>query len=207
MTSIKIYAISDLHSSKRKFEFASKIIKNENPDLLIICGDISHSSRKERLAHVISWLDFEPILFVLGNMDGQELNSQISNAKNINLNQVNYRNYIIYGLGGPNHSLDSIIDSSKDFFSNVNSERLIIISHIPPKNHCDKVYKGEHVGNKRLKNLIQKIQPRLLLCGHIHEDRGISHLNNTIIINVGAAGCIIEINEDDTITYKLIKNQ
>lgn len=200
---IKIYAISDLHGNKRKFEFAAKVLQDEKPDLLIICGDISHSSRAKRLEHMISFLKFDPILYVLGNMDGQDVTTEVSNAKNIHLSFHKINDYKIYGIGGPDVGLNDLVENSKEKFSDVDPKKLILVSHIPPKNHQDLVYRGENVGNRALCNLIEEIQPKILLCGHIHEDRGHCKLNNSIIINVGPSGYIIEIDEKN-ISYRSI---
>ncbi|MHA1270020.1 MAG: metallophosphoesterase family protein [Candidatus Helarchaeota archaeon] len=204
MRSFKIYAISDLHANRNKFRFAAGVIKEEMPDMLIICGDISHSSRADRLRHMISLLEFRPIYFILGNMDGQKVSTQITNAINLHLKCKVIKGYHFCGIGGPSDTLDQFIGIFKDKIRDIDTKKLIIISHIPPKGHCDKVYRGARVGSEKLRKLISELQPRLLLCGHIHEDRGISRLGDTIIVNVGHAGCIVEIDEDDNITYRLI---
>ncbi|MBD3228629.1 MAG: hypothetical protein GF329_10635 [Candidatus Lokiarchaeota archaeon] len=206
MGSFKIYAISDLHGNKRKFEFASTIIKQEKPDLILVCGDISHSSRAKRLEHMISFLNFDQIFFILGNMDGQEVETEVSNAKNIHLKKEKFMGYIFYGIGGPTHVLANAIDEAEATLKNSNRDKLVIICHVPPRNHNDRVYSGKNVGSKPLKNLIGKIQPKVVLCGHIHEDRGVSKLKNTPIINVGPEGFIIEINDDNNLTYRAIED-
>ncbi|MHA1310016.1 MAG: metallophosphoesterase family protein [Candidatus Helarchaeota archaeon] len=204
MTNFKIYAISDLHSSMGKVQFASKVIKQEKPDIVVICGDISHSSRADRLKHVISLLDFAPIYFVLGNMDGQNINVRISNAFNLHLKCKNLFGYYFCGFGGPSDILNEVLPRAPQIVSGLDPNKIILITHVPPRNHCDRVYSGKNVGNTNLRKFIVNLQPRMLLCGHIHEDRGISKLGNTTIINVGAKGCIIQIDEDDIIKYRLI---
>ncbi|MHA1230300.1 MAG: metallophosphoesterase family protein [Candidatus Helarchaeota archaeon] len=204
MTNFKIYAISDLHSNQGRFEYAAKIITKEKPDLVIICGDISHSSKPDKLNHMISILNFKPIYFVMGNMDGQKINIRISNAYNIHLRYKQFKDYFFYGLGGPNNILDNIINFARPTISKIDPNRLILVTHVPPKNHCDKVYSGSHIGSKKLEKLVSEIQPKLVLCGHVHEDRGISTLKNTMIVNVGPAGYIISIDENHQISYKMI---
>lgn len=206
MGSIKIYAISDLHGNKRKFKFAANIIDQENPDLLLVCGDISHSSRAKRLEHMISFLNFDKIFFVLGNMDGQGVETEVSNAKNIHLKGEKFKGYIFYGMGGPTDILSDAINEWATILKEFNPENLIIVCHVPPKNHQDKVYSGKHVGSEPLKNLIKKIHPKLVLCGHIHEDRGVSKLGNTAIINVGPEGYIIEIDDENNMIYREIQD-
>ncbi len=69
----------------------------------------------------------------------------------------------------------------------------IIISHIPPFGILDinpnppaflpKIYKG-NMGSKILRDLIEKKQPLLVVCGHIHIP-GRAEIGKTIIINPG----------------------
>jgi Icc-related predicted phosphoesterase len=66
----------------------------------------------------------------------------------------------------------------------------ILLSHGPPYGRGDFVppgrysREGEHVGAKSLLTTIKDKQPRLLVCGHIHEDRGRWRYSNTTIRNV-----------------------
>ena len=50
------------------------------------------------------------------------------------------------------------------------------------------------LGSKGVKKAIDKFHPDLLLCSHVHEAEGIEEkIGNTIVINVGKKGKIIEI--------------
>jgi Icc-related predicted phosphoesterase len=57
----------------------------------------------------------------------------------------------------------------------------------------------KHVGNKGIRDAIDKIPPRLILCGHIHENQKIITHNGTLIVKPSAAKdkcyAIIEINK------------
>jgi len=46
---------------------------------------------------------------------------------------------------------------------------------------------GKHVGFKGFTDFIKKYQPRVFVCGHMHEYQGIKQLGRTMIISVGAA--------------------
>jgi Icc-related predicted phosphoesterase len=52
----------------------------------------------------------------------------------------------------------------------------IIVTHAPPYGILDEVYKGKRIGNQRLTNSLNynfKRLPRMILCGHIHENTGV----------------------------------
>lgn len=64
----------------------------------------------------------------------------------------------------------------------------IIISHGPPFGYGDQALDGR-TGSKALTDRIKETKPRLVVCGHIHEDRGRWEIENgnkppTIIANV-----------------------
>lgn len=67
-------------------------------------------------------------------------------------------------------------------------ENPIVLSHAPPYGFVDKVHSGEHVGSKVLLKAIKKHQPKLVLCGHIHEAKGKAKIGKTQVINLGCCG-------------------
>ena len=78
-------------------------------------------------------------------------------------------------------------------------ESTVLISHIPPFGLQDKVFIGIHSGSKELRKIIDNCKPRLVLCGHIHENPGVTKSNGTIVVNCSMGkkgeGALIEINK------------
>lgn len=67
-------------------------------------------------------------------------------------------------------------------------EREVVLSHTPPRGtRLDRTRRGEHVGSVAVRQFIDLVQPALVLCGHIHEARGIDRLGATTIVNCGPA--------------------
>jgi len=67
----------------------------------------------------------------------------------------------------------------------------IFCPHSPPHGTaCDRLRSGEHVGSAALRTLVEREQPHLVLCGHIHESRGEDELGRARVVNPGpvAAG-------------------
>jgi hypothetical protein len=60
----------------------------------------------------------------------------------------------------------------------------IIVSHGPPFGFGDKVIDGHHVGSISLLSAIDRVKPKAVVCGHIHEDAGIFRHFDTTILNV-----------------------
>jgi Icc-related predicted phosphoesterase len=62
------------------------------------------------------------------------------------------------------------------------------------------VFFGKHAGSKIIYEIIQTIKPKLVLCGHIHEDPGFSKTNKTVIVNCSMGkrgkGAMIALNKN-----------
>ncbi len=64
----------------------------------------------------------------------------------------------------------------------------IVLSHVPPRDcKLDRTFLGRHVGSQALRRFIDQLQPDLVICGHIHEGRGLDRLGRTWVLNCGPA--------------------
>jgi Icc-related predicted phosphoesterase len=72
---------------------------------------------------------------------------------------------------------------------------LYLVVHFPPYGtELDQVAPGRHAGSRVLRDWVERVQPRYLFCGHIHECAGKSdRLGATQCFNVGKLGYLIEI--------------
>lgn len=48
----------------------------------------------------------------------------------------------------------------------------LVVTHTPPYSHCDKRATGGPVGCAALRQALQRVRPKLAVCGHVHESRG-----------------------------------
>ena len=73
-------------------------------------------------------------------------------------------------------------------------EGAILVLHSPPRGHCDASADGTSFGSPALLRAIEEKQPRLAVCGHIHESWGCtSQVGATPIRNLGPSGTWIEL--------------
>ncbi|WP_112322339.1 metallophosphoesterase family protein [Oceanibium sediminis] len=62
----------------------------------------------------------------------------------------------------------------------------ILITHSPPKGVADVTSSGASVGSTAIRAAIERIQPRLALCGHIHDSWGQEGMiGATRVVNLG----------------------
>lgn len=70
----------------------------------------------------------------------------------------------------------------------------VLVLHSPPRGHCDAGGDGTHFGSPALLAAIEEKQPRLAVCGHIHESWGCeSRVGPTPIRNLGPRGTWLEV--------------
>ncbi len=73
-------------------------------------------------------------------------------------------------------------------------EGAILVVHSPPKGLCDASSDGSHLGSTAILAAIEARQPKLVVCGHIHEAWGQSaHTGDTDVVNLGPSGRYFDI--------------
>ena len=67
---------------------------------------------------------------------------------------------------------------------------------------------GKHVGDEIIREFIEKYQPQVAICGHMHETQGTDQIKKSLVINAGYGRVgqflILDINGDE-IKYDLRK--
>jgi Icc-related predicted phosphoesterase len=72
-------------------------------------------------------------------------------------------------------------------------EGAVLVVHSPPYGHCDASSAGDHLGSTAVLGAIEQKQPRLAVCGHIHESWGAEcEIGETPVFNLGPEGRALE---------------
>ncbi len=198
---MKVLVGTDFHSKESVFKnFAEKAEKNK-VDVILICGDITHFGNLQEACHLLSLLAGPkvPVLFVPGNCDPPSLvGAEMKEVICIHGRDVSYGDLTFLGIGASpptpfntpfEMAEDKITETLNRAFSNLPVNRwFILVSHSPPWNtRLDKTSFGVHAGSISLRKFIEKKQPSLVFCGHIHEAKGRDKIGRTVIINPGPA--------------------
>lgn len=198
---LRILGLADLHDCTERLDDLLDL----KCDLIAFCGDLHNGSLMERArpaANALARLGL-PVLIVPGNMDHRDVVPELwREAGFILLHQSSfrYKEYGFLGLGGmiakdprrlgdPNRyyhrdeEVYSLLD--KAYQEVLDARRKIVIVHQPPRGAQDLLYNGERSGSLQLRRFIEDRQPDLVLCGHIHEDRGECRIGSALVVNVG----------------------
>lgn len=198
----RILAIGDLHGDTGLVKKIAKMAKDEKVDLVILPGDLTwlEKSTKNLIGPFIK--ENKKVLIMPGNHETMAtidfLTQVYPNTKNIHGVGIKENDLGIFGVGYADAGPFSIDDKKvaealeKGYAQIKNMKKKIMVTH---SHHAGS--KAEFTGfpgSKAIRKAIEKFQPDLALCGHVHEAEGIEEkIGKTRLINVGRQGRIIEI--------------
>ena len=197
---MNILAFSDLHHSKTKAE--ALISLSQGADLVIGAGDFCNM--REGLDDAMRMLDGIgcPMVVVPGNAESAKELRNATRAGTIVLHGegTEFGGLRLFGLGygvpvtpfGP-WSCD-LDEAAADAMLQRCQSADILVTHSPPKGVADATSNGLSVGSASIRDAIERVQPRLALCGHIHDSWGRSgQIGKTRVCNLGPSGRIFEV--------------
>jgi Icc-related predicted phosphoesterase len=206
---MKILAVADIHGAQYRLNLVLKNVKTFSPDLVVLCGDITQFGPGELATSLLNQIPIKT-LAIPGNIDTFDVDQgiMVSNATYLHMRRVVIQGVPFVGIGReiPSPLADiSIIDGAeKKHLMKILDTTSVLVTHFPPFKHQDKIFIGSHGGSKELLTLIETCKPRLVLCGHIHEDPGATHIGNTTVLNCSLGkrteGAIVEINDTVKVT-------
>lgn len=193
---MKILAISDPHGDYSKIK---KIMERAGDfDLAVIVGDITNFGPDEKVEELMEMFD-KPVLAIPGNCDQKSILEALDASKAINLHgkaeQIGKIRFI--GLGGSNPTpFKTPFELSEEYIENAlegmvcsaeNTDdcgTIVLLTHAPPHGTRDELPFG-HVGSKAIQKFVDRVD--LIVCGHIHEAKGIETVGKTVVVNPGEA--------------------
>ncbi len=185
-----IYAIADIHGRQERLALIKKNVKEYNPDLLVVAGDITNYFQPAKTIKILSSLSI-PVLIVRGNSDFpvvERLAARTANIHSLHVQTFSKNSINFIGLSGaiPIPFRTRVCFQEKRIFGKILpllTERSILVMHPPPYGIVDRVLGKLHAGSRCLYEVILQRQPMLCICGHIHEDIGKGDIGKTLVVN------------------------
>ncbi len=216
----RILVFSDMHGNRRAVDIARTILEKDGFNMVVYLGDFSErigdeKSNIEDAEYLIGRLsEMAKIKTLFGNCDTPKLQRFLEH-KGISLHNKLFfiHKTALIGWGGshptpfhtPSEFSETEIEKSlaelMDEAAKRGAERLILFTHEPPANtKADELPSG-HVGSGAIRHIIEKYQPNLNVCGHIHEAKCVDHVGDTKIINIGPSskGHFLAVSVDGTV--------
>ena len=199
---MRLFAVSDLHGD---VSLTKGLLKSAaRADVVVVCGDVSNFGHGLReVCEILSTIGRE-VMVTPGNCDPpsevedacREFGLTYAHGRVVDLGDVK-----IGVLGGstptpfstPFELGEDEVERLLARFSGV--EGLVLATHTPPYGtSVDELPDGRHAGSRAIREFIEREQPRLCVCGHIHEGGGREHiLGRTRVVNVARHGKVFEI--------------
>ena len=237
MTDVKIMATSDWHST----EIDSLVRYAEKCDAVVIAGDfMPEKDRKTSL-----WLDNEfkcwcesvrkPVFVIAGNHDAwlRDADHKVNWASNVTYlrdEETSFMGLRVYGTpwshwhGGKQRNrvpglFEVATEDLKEKFSRIPEGLDILIAHAPPKLSREEVralgLQKFSDGSSVLRKAIDGKKPRLVICGHVHDnDHAPFEINGTKVVCVSRVykerteakfgPCMITFKSDGAIEFEVI---
>jgi Icc-related predicted phosphoesterase len=199
---VRLLAFSDLH---RDLEAARALVERSGEaDVVIGAGDFAsvHSGLQETL-NALAGIE-TPIVLVPGNNETESALRDAcagwSTATVLHGQQTEIGGTTFFGLGAGipitpwDWSFDLNEEQALTMLENCSPDAVLVV-HSPPRGHVDQSSAGEHLGSEAVLDAIEQRQPRLAVCGHIHESWGEeSRIGRTPVFNLGPEGRMIELD-------------
>jgi Icc-related predicted phosphoesterase len=216
---MKILSAGDLHGdSGIARKLADKAVK-ENVDLVILCGDLTHGEEKTDNLIGPFVKQGKRVLLIPGNHESvatADFLAKVYGVKNIHgygiklfdprghkesgKNSKDKKYVGLFGCSGVNLGIHQITDKEaydllmKGHHYVQDAQCKIMVSHVHPSGTKMEKFTQFFEGSKAIRRAIDKLQPDIMLCSHVHEAEGLEEkIGKTRVINVGAKGKIFEI--------------
>lgn len=189
---MKFVAIADTHC--RHYN-----LKLPKGDVILHAGDITYKGQKQELLDFLRWfgkLNFKYKIFIAGNHDfflEQKTNEEINALLPDGIVYLNDNGVEINGIriwGSPvtpwyfNWAFNRFRGQGiQKHWQMIPQATDILMTHGPVFGIHDTVVNGKHAGCKDLLEHVQTINPKVHVCGHIHEGYGDLKKAKTRFIN------------------------
>jgi uncharacterized protein len=187
----RILAFSDMHLSRR----CAAEIRDAAAEADLVIGAGDFCTQRRGLAEAMA--ELAPVLakavLVPGNAESvDELRSAAGPATVLHGEAAERAGLVLFGLGyavprTPFGAWSCDLDESEAAALLDGMGRAdILIAHSPPRGVADLTSAGASVGSTAIRAAVERMQPRLVLCGHIHDSWGASGaIGGSAVHNLG----------------------
>lgn len=196
--SMKLLGITDLHNSRSAL--VRILAEAGQVDVVLLGGDLTNFGSPPQAQALVEGAraSCPTVLAVAGNCDSAEIDRRLVElGVSLHGRGVAHQGTGLHGLSamppwmGGMYELSEaeLADRLESGYAQIEgAERHVVLSHPPPRGATvDRTSRGENVGSTALRTFIDRTQPLLVLCGHIHEARGMEKIGRSTVVNCGPA--------------------
>ncbi|MBN2052871.1 metallophosphoesterase [Candidatus Woesearchaeota archaeon] len=200
---LRIFSAGDIHGDTRLAEKLAEEAHVKHADLVVLCGDLTFAERStDNIIGPFKKRNLK-VLLIPGNHESvatADFLAEVYGVKNIHGYSVKYKDIGIFGAGGANIGINQLSEKElydllkKGFESIKYLDKRIMVTHVHPSGTKMEKMTSFFPGSTGIRKAVEKFQPDILLCSHVHEAEGLEEkIGKTRVINVGKRGKIIDI--------------
>jgi Icc-related predicted phosphoesterase len=194
---VKLLLFSDLHAnviSARRLVQAARDV-----EAVIGAGDFGNLRRHVRdCVEVLREIECPAVLVAGNNESTEELveacrdwpQAQVLHGTGTRIAGVDF-----FGIGGGipvtpfgSWSYDFSEEQAEELLANCPAG-CVLVTHSPPRGAVDTSSSGESLGSVAVRYAVERLRPRLVVCGHIHASAGLqATIGPSPIVNAGPRG-------------------
>lgn len=196
---MKFLLFSDLHTDRSAAR--SIVQRAQEVDVLVGAGDFANMRHGLNDCLSILRLVDKPTVLVAGNNETTDELRQAcegwSSAYVLHGTGVAIEGVAFFGIGGGipitpfgAWSYDFSEEQARELLEDC-PRNCVLVSHSPPKGAVDSSSSRRNLGSEAVRETIERVQPVLVVCGHIHASAGqTGMIGATPVINAGSVGMI-----------------
>ncbi len=206
---LRILCFSDLHNDVAAAERIALDAGKQGAGVMISAGDLALEEEHDlALYRALAGAGLR-VLCVPGNHDGDEPYRQVvchPGFEDIDGHVVERDGLLVAGWGirhydhdlsGPDRSIqqeDSVLAHVLAAVDKAGPERSILVTHLPPWGlRVARDRDGIDRGNTQLRSWVERVQPALVICGHVHHAKPmVSRIGRSRVVNPGPYGFLVE---------------
>lgn len=192
---VRFLAVADIHSRAAAIQAIRCEADRHAPDAIIVAGDLTSYGDAAEIQRVLESLPGR-VLAIPGNLDvlrAFEAGVARSQAESLIRRRVEIRGVTVAGLLGCSTARATPCE--------------VLVLHEPPWGLLDDAGGGRHIGFREHLEILDRLQPKVLLCGHCHESPGVLTHGGTTVVNCtlgcGGHGALVEVDGDRAVARLL----
>ena len=195
---MKLLCLTDLHGSGAMLQRIFAAAKTA--DTILLGGDLTNFGTPEDAEKIVQQAQTlgAPVLAVAGNCDSAKIDQRLVKlAVSLHARGIVREGVGVHGLsaippwrGGMHQFTEEQLAAAlrAGYAAIAGAKHHVVLAHVPPHgSKMDRTFIFQHVGSLALRSFIEKTQPELVICGHVHEAHGTETLGRTLVVNCGPA--------------------
>lgn len=197
---MKFLTFVDIHEDAPVLKELVKRAAKDDIDFVLCAGDFTTWGRG--LKNFLKTFEKlgKKLYLIPGNHEEREglldLVAEFPSAVNLHKNAVKIGGYMFLGYGGGGFAPEDagFRKLAREWYGKYKGQKIVLVTHMPPFGTTLDLLGNQHVGNIDYRHWIERLQPKLVIAGHLHETAGATDMiGKTRVVNPGWEGMVIEL--------------